>query len=137
MHWAVIPEPGLVRLDNNYLPKMLSHTLQGVPAGETRVTCTACAGTLLLEFGLLSRLTGDARYEAAARHAALQVYGAHLFIVSVSSSCCACHLVPARCGHDCACMLRLLRCDSPGRRDLANLCNVQCMAALLLQAAVL
>ncbi len=48
---------------------------QGVVPGETRVTCTACAGTLLLEFGLLSRLTGNPLYEGKARHAALQVYG--------------------------------------------------------------
>ncbi len=26
-------------------------------------TCTACAGTLLMEFGALSRLTGDPKYE--------------------------------------------------------------------------
>ena len=48
--------------------------LQGVPDQETRVTCTACAGTLLLEFGLLSRLTGDPVYEERARAAAAQVY---------------------------------------------------------------
>ena len=34
---------------------------RGVSATETPVTCTAAAGTLLLEFGLLSRLTGTAR----------------------------------------------------------------------------
>eukprot|EP00050_Salpingoeca_kvevrii_P019638 m.88552 g.88552 ORF g.88552 m.88552 type:complete len:784 (-) comp8508_c0_seq1:159-2510(-) len=33
------------------------------------VTCTACAGTLILEFGALSRYTGDPTYEAAARRA--------------------------------------------------------------------
>jgi len=48
--------------------------VQGVPEGETRVTCTACAGTLLLEFGLLSRLTEDPEYEEKARNAAVQVY---------------------------------------------------------------
>lgn len=37
--------------------------------GDTRITCTACAGTLLLEFGVLSRLTGNATYEAKARRA--------------------------------------------------------------------
>jgi len=31
-------------------------------AVENSVTCTACAGTLLLEFGLLSSLTGDPKY---------------------------------------------------------------------------
>jgi hypothetical protein len=49
--------------------------VQGVPGQETRVTCTACAGTLLLEFGLLSRLTQNPVYEEAARNAAVQVYG--------------------------------------------------------------
>lgn len=39
-----------------------------------RVTCTACAGTLLLEFGVLSRLTGDPRYEAAARRAVEAIF---------------------------------------------------------------
>ena len=34
--------------------------IQGVV--ENNVTCTACAGTLLLEFGLLSSLTGDPIY---------------------------------------------------------------------------
>lgn len=33
-------------------------------------SCTACAGTLLLEFGLLSQLTGNETYMAAAHHAA-------------------------------------------------------------------
>ncbi len=33
---------------------------------QTRETCTAAAGTLLLELGLLSRLTGDARFEQGA-----------------------------------------------------------------------
>ena len=42
---------------------------QGVLPGELRQTCTACATTLLLEFGTLSRLTGDPRYERAAAHA--------------------------------------------------------------------
>ena len=42
---------------------------RGVASTETPVTCTAAAGTLLLEFGLLSRLSGDPAFEAAA-HAA-------------------------------------------------------------------
>jgi len=36
--------------------------IHGVPKEETRETCTAAAGTLILEMGLLSRLTGDRRY---------------------------------------------------------------------------
>lgn len=51
---------------------------QGLPDQETRVTCTACAGTLLLEFGLLSRLTRDPVYEDKARAAAVQVYSEFL-----------------------------------------------------------
>jgi hypothetical protein len=39
-----------------------------------RSTCTACAGTLLLEFGVLSRLTGNATYEAKARHAVETIF---------------------------------------------------------------
>lgn len=35
----------------------------GVPAGETSVTCTAGVGTFILEFGTLSRLTGDPLFE--------------------------------------------------------------------------
>eukprot|EP00727_Mastigamoeba_balamuthi_P007976 m51a1_g38 hypothetical protein (558) ;mRNA; f:142077-143803 len=42
----------------------------GVPPGETPVTSLAGAGTFALEFGALSRLTGDWAYERAARRAA-------------------------------------------------------------------
>jgi mannosidase alpha-like ER degradation enhancer 2 len=35
----------------------------GVPAGETSITCTAGVGTFILEFGTLSRLTGDPLFE--------------------------------------------------------------------------
>ena len=35
----------------------------GIPLGETTVTCTAGIGTFILEFGTLSRLTGDPLYE--------------------------------------------------------------------------
>eukprot|EP00117_Sycon_ciliatum_P046564 scpid71005/ scgid1900/ ER degradation-enhancing alpha-mannosidase-like 2 len=38
----------------------------GVPDGETTVTCAAGVGTFVIEFGVLSRLTGDMRYESAA-----------------------------------------------------------------------
>jgi mannosidase alpha-like ER degradation enhancer 2 len=44
---------------------------RGVPPGEIDVTCTAGGGTFLLEFGVLSRLTGDARFELVARRAVL------------------------------------------------------------------
>jgi hypothetical protein len=41
----------------------------GAPDPASRETCTAAARTFLVEFGLLSRLTGDAAFEAAARRA--------------------------------------------------------------------
>ncbi|XP_055370963.1 uncharacterized protein LOC129605308 [Condylostylus longicornis] len=41
----------------------------GVPPGETPVTCTAGVGTFLVEFGSLSRLTGDPIYEEVALNA--------------------------------------------------------------------
>ncbi len=36
---------------------------QGRATGDS--TCTACAGTMLLEFGALSRLTADPIYEVS------------------------------------------------------------------------
>ena len=41
----------------------------GVPPGETSVTCTACVGTYIVEFGALSRLTGDPVFEETALRA--------------------------------------------------------------------
>ncbi|XP_050426845.1 ER degradation-enhancing alpha-mannosidase-like protein 2 [Adelges cooleyi] len=38
----------------------------GVPEGETTVTCTAGVGTFILEFGTLTRLTGDPVFEEVA-----------------------------------------------------------------------
>lgn len=43
---------------------MKSPKLQG-----SRETCTACAGTIILEFAALSRLTGDPIFEEKARQA--------------------------------------------------------------------
>ena len=45
-----------------------------VPPNETPVTSTASAGTFLLEFAALSRLTGDARFERVARRAARALF---------------------------------------------------------------
>ncbi|TNN13630.1 ER degradation-enhancing alpha-mannosidase-like protein isoform 1 [Schistosoma japonicum] len=47
----------------------INFKLGGVPVNETTVTCVAGVGTFILEFGTLSRLTGDPRYEAAAMRA--------------------------------------------------------------------
>jgi len=41
----------------------------GVPEGETPVTCTAGVGTMVVEFGALSRLTGNPVYEDTAMRA--------------------------------------------------------------------
>ncbi len=38
----------------------------GVPKGETPVTCTAGVGTFIVEFGALTRLTGDPIFEQTA-----------------------------------------------------------------------
>eukprot|EP01136_Pigoraptor_vietnamica_P045920 Opistho-1_new@24500 len=46
-------------------------------AARDRTTCTACAGTILLEFGALSRLTGNATYEAKARRAMRSLWDKH------------------------------------------------------------
>ena len=41
----------------------------GVPKGETTVTCTAGVGTFIVEFGALSKLTGDPIFEKVAMRA--------------------------------------------------------------------
>ncbi|CAB3228590.1 unnamed protein product [Arctia plantaginis] len=46
----------------------------GVPPGETSVTCTAGVGTFIIEFGTLSRLTGDPIYEEVAYNALKALY---------------------------------------------------------------
>ncbi|XP_039746074.1 ER degradation-enhancing alpha-mannosidase-like protein 2 [Pararge aegeria] len=46
----------------------------GVPPGETSITCTAGVGTYIVEFGTLSRLTGDPLYEEVAYNALKALY---------------------------------------------------------------
>ncbi|XP_050672301.1 ER degradation-enhancing alpha-mannosidase-like protein 2 isoform X1 [Leptidea sinapis] len=46
----------------------------GVPPGETSITCTAGVGTFIIEFGTLSRLTGDPLYEEVAYNALKALY---------------------------------------------------------------
>mmetsp|Transcript_28463 Transcript_28463/g.74790 ORF Transcript_28463/g.74790 Transcript_28463/m.74790 type:complete len:793 (+) Transcript_28463:124-2502(+) len=46
----------------------LLHGLDALSRKNT-ATCTACAGTILLEFGALSRFSGDPKFEEAARRA--------------------------------------------------------------------
>ena len=47
----------------------LKHGMDSAKIIDVKETCTACAGTMILEFGALSRLTGDHVYESAARKA--------------------------------------------------------------------
>jgi len=42
---------------------------KGVPPGETKITSAAGGGTVILEFSMLSRATGDPRFEQAAKRA--------------------------------------------------------------------
>lgn len=52
----------------------LRHGLRG-RAKETRSTCAACAGTLILEFATLSRLSGEAIFEEKVRHSMDYIWG--------------------------------------------------------------
>ena len=45
-----------------YLLSLKVNLMMGIPRGESPETCTAGAGTLIVEFGLLSRLTGNPVY---------------------------------------------------------------------------
>ena len=40
------------------MPYGTVNLLKGVPEGETTVTCTASTGTFILEFAMLTHLTG-------------------------------------------------------------------------------
>ena len=54
---------------NTGIPHPRVNLVYGVPPTETNLTCTAGAGSLILEFGVLSRLTGDDRFERLAKNA--------------------------------------------------------------------
>ena len=67
------------------------HLTRGVAHNESRVSSTAGGGTLVLEFGVLSKLTGDPRFEYAAKRALralwsrrspLGLVGAHIDVIS-------------------------------------------------------
>lgn len=51
------------------IPYGTVNLMYGVPRNESKLTCTAGGGTFILEFGLLSLLSGDARYEHFAKRA--------------------------------------------------------------------
>ena len=48
----------------------------GVPKGETTITCTAGVGTFIVEFGALSKLTGDPIFEKVALRALKALWNA-------------------------------------------------------------
>ncbi|XP_076053382.1 ER degradation-enhancing alpha-mannosidase-like protein 2 isoform X2 [Oratosquilla oratoria] len=63
----------------------------GVPEGETPITCTAGVGTYIVEFGSLSRLTGNPLYEEVALRALyslwnhrshLDLFGNHIDVLT-------------------------------------------------------
>lgn len=56
------------------MPYGTVNLMYGVPFGETSVTCTACVGTFIVEFGALSRLTGDPIYEEVAMNALVALF---------------------------------------------------------------
>ncbi|CDZ96368.1 Glycosyl hydrolase, family 47 [Phaffia rhodozyma] len=56
------------------LPFARVNLKKGVVKGETTATCTAGAGSLILEFATLSRLTGDPRYETQAKKAFFTIW---------------------------------------------------------------
>ena len=57
------------------IPHPRVHLINGVPAAGITETCTAGAGTLLVEFGILSRLINDPIYENYARRAVRSLWG--------------------------------------------------------------
>ncbi|KAJ7591143.1 alpha mannosidase-like protein [Mycena floridula] len=56
------------------LPYARINLRHGMMKGETLETCTAGAGSLILEFATLSRLTGDDRFEKAAHKAFFAIW---------------------------------------------------------------
>ncbi|XP_018018323.1 ER degradation-enhancing alpha-mannosidase-like protein 3 isoform X2 [Hyalella azteca] len=53
----------------------LRHGMNAPELGGARDTCTSCAGTMILEFATLSRLTGDGVYEEKARRTLDYLWG--------------------------------------------------------------
>ncbi|KAH7100649.1 glycoside hydrolase [Auriculariales sp. MPI-PUGE-AT-0066] len=56
------------------IPYARVHLRRGVLKGETHESCTAGAGSLILEFATLSRLSGDDRFEKAAFRAFFAIW---------------------------------------------------------------
>ena len=66
------------------MPYGTVNLLHGVPPGETTVTCTAGVGTFIVEFGALTRLTGDPVYEEVALRALDTLWSRRSYIGLVS-----------------------------------------------------
>ncbi|ETW84376.1 glycoside hydrolase family 47 protein [Heterobasidion irregulare TC 32-1] len=56
------------------IPYARTNLRHGVPRGESIESCSAGGGSLILEFATLSRLTGDDRFEKAARKAFFAIW---------------------------------------------------------------
>lgn len=69
------------------MPYGTVNLLRGVANNETPETCTAGVGTFILEFGALSRLTGNPVYERKAMRAllALNARKSEIGLVSVQA----------------------------------------------------
>ncbi|XP_034118769.1 ER degradation-enhancing alpha-mannosidase-like protein 2 [Drosophila albomicans] len=76
---------------NTGMPYGTVNLRYGVPNGETSITCTAGVGTFLVEFGTLSRLTGNSIYEEVAlqaiyalweRRSSIGLFGNHIDVQS-------------------------------------------------------
>jgi mannosidase alpha-like ER degradation enhancer 1 len=66
--------PAFTKSTKTGIPYPRVNLKRGVPPTETTETCTAGAGSLILEFGVLSRLTGNPSYEMAAKRALKAVW---------------------------------------------------------------
>ncbi|KAL6755710.1 glycoside hydrolase [Haematococcus lacustris] len=68
------------------LPALFINLRKGLDPSEGSVTCTACAGTLLLELGLLTALTGEPQWRRLAEHAAKAMFDRRSRLGLVGSS---------------------------------------------------
>lgn len=69
------------------LPVHRINLATGAQDPTARQTCAAAAGTYLLEFGLLSRLSGDPIFEAVARRATSALWSRRSHLQLVPSGC--------------------------------------------------
>lgn len=60
----------------------------GVPPDSINETCTAGAGSLLVEFGILSRLIGDSTFEWVARRAVRALWNLRSNETGLLGKCC-------------------------------------------------